>query len=73
MVDDQSTIAMVESGLGICIMPSLLMESVINDVDIYPIEPPEYRIIGICTKKEMVISPAVNSMRQHILEKMKVI
>lgn len=73
VVDDQSTIAMVESGLGICIMPSLLMESVINDVDIYPIEPPEYRIIGICTKKEIVISPAVNSMRQHILEKMKVI
>ena len=71
VVDDQSTIAMVESGLGICIMPSLLMESMRSDVDVYPIEPPEYRVIGICTKKELIISPAVNSMREHILETMK--
>ena len=71
VVDDQSTIAMVESGLGICIMPSLLMSTMRNDVDIYPIEPPEYRVIGICTKKEMIISPAVNSMREHIIKTLK--
>jgi DNA-binding transcriptional LysR family regulator len=73
VVDDQSTIAMVESGLGICIMPSLLMSTMRSDVDVYPIEPPEYRVIGICTKKEDVISPAVNSMREHILEKLQTI
>ncbi|MCI5952513.1 MAG: LysR family transcriptional regulator [Anaerostipes sp.] len=71
VVDDQSTIAMVESGLGICIMPSLLMSTMRSDVDIYPIEPPEYRVIGICTKKEMIISPAVNSMREHIIKTLK--
>lgn len=71
VVDDQSTIAMVESGLGICIMPSLLMSTIRSDVDIYPIEPPEYRVIGICTKKEMIISPAVNSMREHIIKTLK--
>lgn len=71
VVDDQSTIAMVESGLGICIMPSLLMSTIRSDVDIYPIEPPEYRVIGICTKKEMIISPAVNSMREHIISTLK--
>lgn len=71
VVDDQSTIAMVESGLGICIMPSLLMSTMRSDVDIYPIEPPEYRVIGICTKKEMIISPAVNSMREHIISTLK--
>lgn len=73
VVDDQSTIAMVESGLGICIMPSLLMSTMRSDVDIYPIEPPEYRVIGICTKKEMIISPAVNSMREHIIKTLKAI
>ena len=71
VVDDQSTIAMVESGLGICIMPSLLMSTMRSDADIYPIEPPEYRVIGICTKKEMIISPAVNSMREHIIKTLK--
>ena len=71
VVDDQSTIAMVESGLGMCIMPSLLLSTTKNDVDIFPIEPPEYRVIGICTKKEMGISPAVNSMKEHILNTLK--
>ena len=39
VVDDQSTIAMVESGFGICIMPELVMRKQNNNVDIYPIEP----------------------------------
>ena len=71
VVDDQSTIAMVEAGLGVCIMPSLLMSTMQSDVDIYPIEPPEYRVIGICTKKEGGMSPAVKSMREHILATMQ--
>ena len=41
VVDDLSTIAMVESGFGICILPSLILERAHGDVDTYPIEPAE--------------------------------
>ncbi len=71
VVDDQSTIAMVEAGLGVCIMPSLLMSTMRSDVDVYPIEPAEYRVIGICSKNENAMSPAVSSMREHIMATMQ--
>ena len=47
VVDDLSTIAMVESGFGICILPSLILERAHGNVDAYPIEPMEYREFGI--------------------------
>ena len=67
VVDDQSTIAMVESGFGICIMPKLVMEKINYNVNIYPIEPSEYRIIGISVLKKQVMAPAVAKMFEHII------
>lgn len=69
VVDDQSTIAMVESGFGICIMPELVMKKINYNVNIYPIEPSEYRIIGLSVLKKQVMSPAVAKMFEHIVEK----
>ena len=43
VIDDQSNIAMVEAGLGISIMPRMLLRSCTAAVKIYPIEPEEYR------------------------------
>lgn len=67
VVDDQSTIAMVESGFGICIMPELVMRRQNSNVDVYPLEPREYRIIGITTLNQMFMAPAVNKMFGHII------
>jgi DNA-binding transcriptional LysR family regulator len=67
VVDDQSTIAMVESGFGICIMPELVMCNQKSDVDVYPIEPQEYRVIGISTLNQMFMAPAVKKMFDHII------
>lgn len=71
VVDDQSTIAMVESGFGICIMPELVMRNQNNNVDVYPIEPLEYRIIGITTLNQVFMAPAVKKMFDFIINTYK--
>ena len=66
VVDDLSTIAMVESGFGICILPSLILERAHGNVDVYPIEPMEYREFGIAVPNPQMMAPAVRQMAAHI-------
>ena len=61
VVDDLSTIAMVESGFGICIMPSVHC-----DVETYAIEPMEYREFGIAVLNPQMMAPAVRQMAMFI-------
>ena len=66
VVDDLSTIAMVESGFGICILPSLILERAHGDVDTYPIEPAEYREFGVAVQNPAMMAPAVRQMLAEI-------
>ncbi len=66
VTDDLSTIAMVESGFGICILPSLILERVQGNVDAYPIEPMEYREFGIAMVNPQMAAPAVRQMAAEI-------
>ena len=68
VVDDLSTIAMVENGFGISILPSLILERAHGNVDTYPIEPAEYREFGIAVQNPEMIAPAVRQMMAHIEE-----
>lgn len=68
VVDDLSTIAMVSAGLGICIMPELVMRSIPYEVNTYSFKPSEYRIIGICSLNTDLMAPAVKSMYRHIIK-----
>ena len=47
VVDDLSTVRLVEGGFGICLMPELCMNDIPYDVDIFPLQNEAYRIIGI--------------------------
>lgn len=71
VVDDLSTIAMVAAGLGICIMPKLVMQNIPYDVDTYPLKPSEHRTIGLCCANQDLMPPAVKSMHRHILKYFK--
>lgn len=71
VVDDLSTIAMVAAGLGICIMPRLVMQNIPYDVDMYPLKPAEHRTIGLCCLNAELMAPAVKSMQKHILKYFK--
>lgn len=68
VIDDQSNIAMVEAGLGISIMPQMLLKSCTAAVKIYPIEPAEYRIVGLAVQHPTAMAPAVEQMFRHIIE-----
>ena len=71
VVDDLSTVALVEKGFGICLMPQLVMNDIPYDVDCYPISPKASRIIGIAAMNPLFMAPAVRSLYQHIVEKHK--
>lgn len=65
VVDDMSTIAMVEAGMGICILPELLIGKS-DKVDWYPMEEDCYREIGLALNSYRIVSPAVKKMMEMI-------
>ena len=71
VVDDLSTIAMVAAGLGVCIMPRLVMQNIPYEVNMYPLKPAEHRTIGICALNNDTMAPAVKTMHKHILKSFK--
>lgn len=68
VVDDLSTVAMVAAGLGIGVMPQLVMQNIPYEVDHYSFHPAEYRTIGICTQNTDLMAPAVKSMFHYTKE-----
>ena len=68
VIDDQSNIAMVEAGLGISIMPQMLLRNCTAAVKIYPIEPEEYRTVGLAVPRPTAMAPAVEQMFHHIID-----
>lgn len=73
VVDDLSTVRLVEKGFGICLMPALVMQDIPYQVDVYPIEPDACRIIGIAAMNPNFMAPAVRTMYNHILENYKAV
>lgn len=71
VVDDLSTIALVASGFGICLMPELVMRDIPYEVECRKIRPDACRIIGIATLNPNFMAPAVRTMYNHILDKYK--
>lgn len=66
VVDDMSTVAMVEAGMGICILPELLRKRTGDKVDWYPMEEKCYREIGYAVGNFKTVSPAVKKMIEII-------
>lgn len=67
VVDDLSTVKLVEKGFGICLMPELVMHDIPYQVDVYPIKPSAARIIGIAAMNPDFMAPAVRTMYNHII------
>ena len=67
VVDDMSNIALVEAGIGMAILPRLVLTGCTAAVDVYPIQPEEQRVIGLAVAGDGMAAPAVQQMRQQIL------
>lgn len=66
ILDDQSAMAMVECGAGISIMPEMVTKNFQSRVDIFPLDPPEHRTLGIVSLNPEFLSPAATEMVNHI-------
>lgn len=58
--EDASIVAMVKQGLGMTILPGLILKDL--DVNKYPLDPPAYRTLGIMYKSEDVLSAADHAL-----------
>lgn len=66
VIDDQSTIALIEAGMGIGIMPEILVKKMSSNINSYALHPAEYRTICLATTHPHKLSPAVNQFIQFV-------
>ncbi len=69
VIDDLSILTMVEAGFGVCILPKMVVDCFNVDVDIYPIEPAAYRVVGVSCYDPSRTVPAVQKLYQLIIDK----
>lgn len=69
--DDYAIIAMVEQGLGVSIMPELLLTGRTENVKVMEIVPSASRTIGIVVREGDAAGPATQRFAQYIVEWVK--
>jgi hypothetical protein len=67
-IDDAAIIAIVESGLGVSVMPELAMISFRSSVQTYPFYPAESRSIALASLGHEALAPAGKAMHKHIVD-----
>lgn len=65
--DDYAIMAMVEKGLGLSILPSLILQRIPYALVCKPLEPPAYRSLGIATKRGVPVSAAVAAFMDYLV------
>ena len=66
--DDSAKLAMVEQGLGLCILPELSFSADRYDVRVLPLDPPGSRKLFLAVAHAKFTAPATEEMREHITE-----
>lgn len=64
--EDFAIMAMVEKGLGVSILPSLILENIPYDIEIRPLKIPFYRDIGIAMKDKKRLTPATKKFIEYL-------
>ncbi len=65
---DQALIALVAGGMGVSLMPELLLKPPPEHVSVYPLKPEFYRTIGLAVASFRPLSIAAQSLYDHIVE-----
>jgi len=68
--DDYTVMSMVESGLGVTLLPELMLQRSPYKLYAYPAEPAYYRHLGVSWLKKEHNSVAVNKFVQHLMKDM---
>ena len=70
--DDLSVISMVSHGFGITIMPELILRNLNYSLEIRPIDPPQYRAIGIASMPLNRVSVLTKTFIQYLTDPSKI-
>ena len=65
-IDDQSILSMVESGLGLGILPQLALNKLVGEVNTYPFSHPFARTLCMMLNPTQEQAPSVRRMRREI-------
>ena len=66
--DDLAILAMVEQGLGISILPEMVVRGSQRNVAAIPLEHPRYREIGLAVRRGGPVSPLTRRFRDFTLQ-----
>lgn len=66
--DDYSAMAMVESGLGVSALAELVLRRMPYRVAVKPLDPPQFRDIGLAVRDRRALSPATARFVRHVEE-----
>ncbi len=64
--EDYAIMAMVEKGLGVSILPGMILQRIPYQLEIRPLKEPYYREIGLAVKNEKVMSPAMAKFLEYL-------
>lgn len=64
--DDYAVLSMVEKGLGIAILPKLILQRIAYDVMVKPLDVDAYRAIGIAMKNKKELSLAARRFLEYL-------
>ncbi|MBR0136531.1 MAG: LysR family transcriptional regulator [Clostridia bacterium] len=69
--DDHAALSMVEKGLGMTILPELMLEGREDNVAVMELDPPFHRTIGIVSRPNRLVPPAAKAFMEFVKELVK--
>lgn len=64
--EDFAIMAMVEKGMGVSILPDMILQRIPYQVEIRPLQNPYYRAIGLAIKNPRQLTPAVKKFIEYL-------
>lgn len=64
--NDYAIISLVTAGLGVSILPELLLRNYQNDAVAMPLDPPQYRILGMGVPQLKSVSPVTRNFMRYV-------
>lgn len=64
--EDYTVYAMVDNGLGVSILPGLILRGFRGNVVALPLEPEEFRTLALCAQSFDALSPAARRFAQYV-------
>ena len=64
--EDFAIMAMVERGMGVSILPSMILQRIPYRIEIRPLQTPYYRPIGLAWKRTEYLTPAVRKFIEYL-------